>query len=74
MISQRLIQENPNKEVIYFRNAFENAVLKQVNGDGIYVKFKGGKEFFARADSGIVADAVMELHIDYIDEKTYKNW
>lgn len=74
MISQRILQEQPDKDVVYFRNSYENAVLKQVKEDGIYVKFKGGKEFFAPNDSGVVVDAIMEAEIDYIDKTTYEKW
>lgn len=74
MISQRILQENPDKDVVYFRNAYEHAVLKQVKGDGIYVKFKGEREFFARPDSGVVADAVHEQDVDYITKAEYDKW
>jgi hypothetical protein len=74
MIINRLTAENPDKEIIYFRNDFEDAVMRQVNRDKIYVKFKGKKEFAAHPDSGVVWDAVMQINIDYIDKETYDNW
>lgn len=74
MISDRIERENPDKDVVYFRNTYEQAVLWQVKGDGIYVKLKGGKEFFAHSDSVIVEDAIHELDIDYIDKATYDKW
>ena len=74
MISDRLIEENPGKDVIYFRNDYEDAVMKQVNDDGIYVKFKGESEFFANTKNDVVFDALIERHIDYIDKETYDRW
>jgi hypothetical protein len=74
MFSYRIEEENPGKDVVYFRNDFEGAVLKQVKDVGIFVKFKGCPERLANEGSGVVLDAVHDLHIDYIDAVTYYNW
>lgn len=73
MITNDLHLKTGNK-IIYIRNSFENAVIKSVENDGIYVKFKGENEFRATPDSGVVEDAVMEANVDFIDKKTYDNW
>jgi hypothetical protein len=73
MISNRILMDN-KQDIVYFRNTYEGAVLRSVRGDGIYVKFRGEKEFRARDGSGVVEMAVMEKDIDYIDKETYNNW
>ncbi|MDD4258177.1 MAG: hypothetical protein PHG38_10135 [Bacteroidales bacterium] len=74
MFSQKIMRENPDKDIVYFRNAYENAVMRHVKGEGIYIKFKGEKEFYAHINNGVVADAIIESTVDYIDKETYDNW
>ncbi len=76
MISNKLIRENPGKDVIYFKDDFEDAAFKQVNGDGIYFKLKGGKEFRATSDAHNkrVYDVIIETNIDYITKEEYDKY
>lgn len=46
--------------IVYFKNTFEEAVLKSIPGEGIFVKLKGGEEFKAKKGSALVADAILE--------------
>ncbi|GAB1403131.1 hypothetical protein MASR1M74_03090 [Lentimicrobium sp.] len=47
-------------EKLYFRNEFEEAVIRSDPSDEhFYVKFKGKKEFLAKEGSSVVADAII---------------
>ena len=74
LYSNRIESENPEKDVVYFRNDYEDAVMRQVKGDRIYIKFKGKAEFEAGANNGVVLDAIADAQINYIDKSTYDSW
>ena len=46
--------------IVYFRNTHEDAVLKSIPDEGIFVKLRGGEEFKAKPGSALVADATLE--------------
>lgn len=47
-------------EKLYFRNEFEEAVIRSDPSDEhFYVKFKGKKEFLAKEGSSVVAVAII---------------
>ncbi len=72
MEDYRLRNENPNKDIIYFRNYLEHAVMKQVNGEGIYIKYKNNPETLAGENNGIIEMALLEEKIDYITKEEYE--
>lgn len=48
------------KEIVYFKNTFEEAVLKSVPEEGIFVKFAGKEQFKSEKGSALVTDAILE--------------
>lgn len=61
-------------DVVYFRNEFEQAVFRSVEGGDTFVKFKGEEEWKARPDNGLVIETLLETKKDVIDKETYDNW
>ena len=67
-----------SRETVYFKNTYEEAVLKSVPvikhvpEEGYFAKFKGGKEYKISHDTDMVAEAIMECN--EITEADYKNW
>lgn len=55
---------------IFFKNSFENAVIRSEPGKGIFVKFPGEPEFESSQKSNLVTDAILEHN--EISEKEYQ--
>jgi hypothetical protein len=60
-------------ETVYFRNEFEEAVIRSdPSKEYLYVKFKGEKEFLAKKGSSVVVDAIISENI--ISKVEYDNY
>lgn len=60
-------------ETVYFRNEFEEVVIRSdPSKEYFYVKFKGKKEFIAKSGSSVVADAIISENI--ISKAEYDNY
>ncbi len=52
-----------NSEVVYFKNEFEDALIKYVPGEGYYVKFPGKKPFLQQiATNRVVYEGFLEAN------------
>jgi len=49
-------------EVVYFRNTFEDAVIKSTPLEGYLVKFKGREPFTATDSNSVVAEGILEYN------------
>jgi hypothetical protein len=47
-------------ETVYFKNTFENALIKSDPDGGYMVKINGRPAFQADPQSGLIADAILE--------------
>ena len=59
-------------KTVFFKNTFEEAVIKSVPGEGFFVKFKGHTEFKAKDRSEVVTEGILEYN--EITEKTYNDF
>jgi hypothetical protein len=72
MISSTELYERMQKEVVYFENAFETAVIQSNPNGDFYVKFKGHKPFKAKDGSKVVADSIANTCL--ITKKQYDSF